>query len=127
MAIVNVSRPVPVPLAMIAGAGIGLLSGTVGVGGGIFLTPLILFMGWAGTKQTAAVSAAFILLNSISGLAGHLTSVNSLPSEIYFWAFAAMLGGIIGSGLGSRRLTNTTLYSLLAVVLVIAGVKFILV
>ncbi|MBU3966730.1 MAG: sulfite exporter TauE/SafE family protein [Euryarchaeota archaeon] len=127
MAIVNVSRHVPVPLAMIAGAGIGLLSGTVGVGGGIFLTPLILFMGWAGTKQTAAVSAAFILMNSIAGLAGHLTSVNSLPSEIYFWAFAAMLGGIIGSGLGSRRLTNTTLYSLLAVVLVIAGVKFILI
>lgn len=127
MAIANVSRPVPILLAMISGAGIGLLSGTVGVGGGIFLTPLILLMGWAGTKQTAAVSAAFILMNSISGLAGHLTGVRSLPSEIYFWAFAAMLGGIIGSGLGSRRLTNTTLYSLLAVVLVIAGVKFILV
>jgi hypothetical protein len=127
MAIVNVSKPVPVPLAMITGAVIGLLSGTVGVGGGIFLTPLILLMGWAGTKQTAAVSAAFILLNSIAGLAGHLTNVNSLPFEIYFWAFAAMLGGIIGSSLGSRRLSNTTLYSLLAVVLVIAGVKFILV
>ncbi len=127
MAIVNVSKPVPVPLAMISGAGIGLLSGTMGVGGGIFLTPLILFMGWAGTKQTAAVSAAFILMNSIAGLAGHLIIVNSLPSEIYFWAFAAMLGGIIGSGLGSRRLSNSTLYSLLAVVLVIAGVKFILV
>jgi uncharacterized membrane protein YfcA len=127
MAIANVSKPVPVYLAIASGAGIGLLSGTVGVGGGIFLTPLILFMGWAGTKQTAAVSAAFILMNSIAGLAGHLTSVNSLPSEIYFWAFAALLGGIIGSGLGSRWLSNTTLYSLLAVVLVIAGVKFILV
>jgi uncharacterized membrane protein YfcA len=126
-AIVNVSRPIPVYLAMITGVGIGLLSGTVGVGGGIFLTPLILFMGWAGTKQTAALSAAFILMNSIAGLAGHLTSVNALPSEIYFWGFAAMLGGIIGSGLGSRRLANATIYSLLAVVLVIAGVKFIFV
>lgn len=126
-AIANVSKPVTVPLAVVSGAGIGLLSGTVGVGGGIFLTPLILFMGWAGTKQTAAVSAAFILLNSISGLAGHLSSVRSLPSEIYLWAFVAMLGGIIGSGLGSRRLSNTMLYSLLAVVLVIAGIKFILV
>jgi len=125
--ITHMSKPVPVPLAMISGAGIGLLSGTVGVGGGIFLTPLILLMGWAGTKQTAAVSAAFILLNSIAGLAGHMISVKSLPSEIYFWAFAAMLGGIIGSGFGSRRFSNATLYSLLAVVLVIAGVKFILV
>ena len=126
-AIANVSSPVPVPAAMLSGAGIGLLSGTVGVGGGIFLTPLILFMGWAGTKQTAAVSAAFILLNSIAGLAGHLSSVRSLPPEIYIWAFTAMLGGIIGSGLGSRRFANSTLYSMLSVVLVIAGVKFILV
>ncbi len=126
MAIVNVSEAVPVPLAMFSGAGIGLLSGTVGVGGGIFLSPLILFMGWAGTKQTAAVSAAFILVNSIAGLAGQLSSVGSLPSEIYFWAFAALLGGIIGSGLGSGRFANTTLYSLLAVVLVMAGVKFVL-
>lgn len=74
-----------------------------------------------------AMSIPGNIYKQIVGLAGHLTSVNSLPSEIYFWAFAAMLGGIIGSGLGSRRLTNTTLYSLLAVVLVIAGVKFILI
>jgi len=121
------TRPMPVAAAIFAGAGIGLLSGTVGVGGGIFLTPLILYMGWAGTKTTASVSAAFILMNSISGLAGHISSVRYLPSEIYIWAFAALLGGTIGSGLGSRKLANPTLYSLLAVVLVIAGVKFILV
>ena len=125
-AIANVSSPVPVPLAVLSGAGIGLLSGTVGVGGGIFLSPLILFMGWAGTKQTAAVSAAFILMNSIAGLGGHLASVKFLPAQIYVFAIAALIGGIIGSGLGSRRLANHTLYSLLAVVLVIAGVKFIL-
>ena len=126
-AIVNSTKPIPIPAAIIAGAGIGLLSGTVGVGGGIFLTPLILYMGWAGTKQTAAVSAAFILINSISGLEGHLSSMESLPPEIYVWGLAALLGGIIGSGLGSRHFANATLYNLLAVVLVIAGVKFILV
>lgn len=126
-AFVKIERPVPLHLAMISGAGIGLLSGTVGVGGGIFLTPLILFMGWAGTKQTASVSAAFILVNSIAGLAGHLASVKFLPPEIYMWAFAAMAGGIIGSGLGSRRFANATLYSLLALVLVIAGLKFMMV
>ncbi len=127
VAAVNSTKPMPIPAAIIAGAGIGLLSGTVGVGGGIFLTPLILYMGWAGTKQTAAVSAAFILMNSISGLAGHISSMESLPSIIYLWALAALLGGIIGSGLGSRQFANATLYNLLAVVLVIAGVKFVLV
>ncbi len=127
MAAVNSTKPMPIPAAIIAGAGIGLLSGTVGVGGGIFLTPLILYMGWAGTKQTAAVSAAFILMNSISGLAGHLSSMESLPSEIYVWGLAALLGGIIGSGLGSRKFTNAMIYNLLAVILVIAGIKFVLV
>ncbi len=126
-ATVNSTRPMHVPAAIFAGAGIGLLSGTVGVGGGIFLTPLVLYMGWAGTKTTASVSAAFILMNSISGLAGHISSVSFLHSEIYLWAFTAFLGGIIGSSLGSRHLANATLYSLLAVVLVFAGIKFILV
>lgn len=78
-ATVNATRPMSIPGAIFAGAGIGLLSGTVGVGGGIFLTPLILFMGWAGTKQTAAVSAAFILMNSISGLAGCLDFQFKVP------------------------------------------------
>jgi uncharacterized membrane protein YfcA len=96
------------------------------VGGGIFLSPLLLFMGWAGTKQTAGISAAFILVNSIAGISGHLASVKFLPEVIYPWVFAAVLGGIIGSRLGSRRFVNATLYRLLAVVLVIAGVKLML-
>lgn len=118
-------KPVPVLLAVLFGAGIGLLSGAVGVGGGIFLSPLLLFMGWARTKQTAGVSAFFILVNSIAGISGHLASVKFLPDAVYTWAFAAALGGIIGSGLGSRQFANATLYRLLAVVLVIAGAKLI--
>ncbi|MFA4956211.1 MAG: sulfite exporter TauE/SafE family protein [Candidatus Methanoperedens sp.] len=121
------AKPVPVPKAMLFGAGIGLLSGAIGVGGGIFLSPLLLFMGWAKTKQTAGVSAAFILVNSIAGISGHLSSVKFLPESVYPWAIAAVLGGIIGSSLGSRRFVNTTLYRLLAVVLVIAGAKLIFV
>lgn len=124
---VNSTRPMPVLAAILAGAGIGLLSGMVGVGGGIFLSPLILFMGWAGTKQTAGVSAMFILVNSIAGMVGHLASVKFLPGAIGYWAFAAVLGGVIGSHMGCRRFTNATLYQLLAVVLVIAGVKFMIV
>ncbi|HEY9204577.1 MAG TPA: sulfite exporter TauE/SafE family protein [Candidatus Methanoperedens sp.] len=122
-AVTDSVKPVPVPWAVLSGAGIGLLSGAVGVGGGIFLSPLLLFMGWARTKQTAGVSAAFILVNSIAGIAGHLASMKFLPDAIYPWAFAAVLGGIIGSSLGSRRFMNATLYRLLAVVLIIAGAK----
>ncbi|MCE8424403.1 MAG: sulfite exporter TauE/SafE family protein [Candidatus Methanoperedens sp.] len=118
-------KQVPVLWAVLFGAGIGLLSGAVGVGGGIFLSPLLLFMGWARTKETAGVSAAFILVNSIAGIAGHVASVRFLPDVIYPWAFAAMFGGIIGSHLGSRRFVNPTFYRLLAIVLIIAGAKLI--
>jgi len=121
------TRPVPVFKAMLFGAGIGLISGAIGVGGGIFLSPLLLFMGWAKTKQTAGISAAFILVNSIAGISGHLSSVKILPDSIYLWAIAAVLGGIIGSRLGSQRFVNATLYRLLAVVLVVAGAKLMLI
>lgn len=126
-AITDAVKPVPVLWAVLFGAGIGLLSGAIGVGGGIFLSPLLLLMGWAKTKETAGVSAAFILVNSIAGISGHLASVKFLPDVIYPWVFAAVLGGIIGSSLGSRRFVNVTLYRLLAVILVIAGVKLIFV
>ncbi|MFZ3058841.1 MAG: sulfite exporter TauE/SafE family protein [Candidatus Methanoperedens sp.] len=125
-AVTDAFKPVPVLWAMLFGAGIGLLSSAIGVGGGIFLSPLLLFMGWARTKETAGISAAFILVNSIAGISGHLVSVKFLPDVIYPWAFAAVFGGIIGSRLGSRRFVNATLYRLLAVVLVIAGAKLIL-
>jgi hypothetical protein len=120
-------KPVPLILALLCGAGIGLLSGLTGVGGGIYLTPLLLFMGWAETRESAGVSAAFIFVNSIAAICGHLTSMNTLPSAIPYWAAAAVVGGIIGSEFGSRRLGNLTLRRLLAVVLVIAGLKLILV
>jgi hypothetical protein len=117
------AKPIPLWAALIAGAGIGLLSGLTGVGGGIFLSPLLLFMGWAETKQTSGVSAAFILVNSIAGLLGHSSGVTSLPNVIPFWAIAAVVGGWIGAEYGSKRIGNTTIRRLLAVVLVIAGLK----
>lgn len=116
---------VPVPPAVASGAGIGFLSGLTGTGGGIFLSPLLLFTGWLDTKQTAGVSAAFILVNSIAGLLGNLASVQGLPSALPFWALAAALGGFIGAGLGSRRLGHSALQRVLAVVLIIAGLKLI--
>ena len=115
----------PWPAAVVAGAGIGLLAGLTGTGGGIFLTPLLLAAGWAGTRFAAGTSAAFILANSISGLAGNLASVGSLPSAIPLWLGAAAAGGAIGSQLGSRQLPSPWIRRALALVLLVAGLKLI--
>jgi uncharacterized membrane protein YfcA len=120
-------KKIPLPIALVCGAGIGLLSGLIGVGGGIFLSPLLVLMGWARVKEQSGVAAAFILVNSISGILGHLTALKSLPSVLPYWIIAAVIGGTIGSRLGSVRLGNLTLRRLLAVVLVVASVKLFLV
>jgi len=93
------------------------------VGGGIFLSPLLLLLGWADVRHTAGVPAAFILVNSAAGLLGHWQSMKSLPHEILWWAPAAFIGGLVGAELGSRRLTPLVMRRLLAAVLVVAGVK----
>ena len=77
--------------------------------------------GWAGPRQAAGVLAAFILVNSVAGLAGHLSGVRFLPPAIPVWAAAAIVGGFLGAGLGSRKLATRTLQRLLAAALVIAG------
>jgi uncharacterized membrane protein YfcA len=113
------------PVAMGVGAGIGFLSGLTGTGGGIFLTPLLLFCHWARTKQASAVSALFILVNSIAGLTGFITAKQSVPTLAITLAAAAIGGGAIGSYLGSRRFPVRTIAILLATVLVVAGCKLI--
>jgi len=120
-------KPLSIPVAVLCGGGIGLLSGSIGVGGGIFLSPLLMLTGWAGARQTAGVSAAFILVNSVAGILGHSASMKFIPIDVGYWGFAAVLGGIAGSHLGSNKLAPTILYSLLAIVLVIAGFKLLLV
>jgi uncharacterized membrane protein YfcA len=117
-------RP-PTGAAVLSGAGIGLLAGLTGTGGGIFLSPLLLFMRWADTRETGGVSAAFILVNSAAGLAANPASIGNLPDDLPIWAAAAVVGGVIGSELGSRRLGTLTFKRLLGVVLVIAGAKLI--
>jgi uncharacterized membrane protein YfcA len=111
--------------AILSGATIGLLAGLTGTGGGIFLSPLLLFMGWAETRETGGVSAAFILVNSAAGLAGNPASLDALPNQMWLWSAAAVVGGLIGSELGSRRLGTPTFRRLLGVVLLIAGAKLI--
>jgi hypothetical protein len=117
-----------ISLAMAIGAAMGLLSGLTGVGGGIFLSPLLLMLGWAGTKQTAAVAAPFILVNSIAGLAaGFVAGTAALPGATWALAAAVLAGGWLGAEYGSRRFTNPVVRRFLAVVLGVAGAKMVLI
>lgn len=120
------SRPPRKPVAVGIGAGLGLLSGLTGTGGGIFLTPLLIFMRWAKTKTASAVSALFILLNSASGLLGNISATKTFPAFAVSLLVAAGVGGAIGSHLGSRRLAPMAIKRLLAIVLIIAGLKLVL-
>ncbi|HXI98343.1 MAG TPA: sulfite exporter TauE/SafE family protein [Gemmatimonadaceae bacterium] len=115
----------PLWAAVMAGLAIGFLSGLTGVGGGIFLSPLLLSMGWAETRATSGVAAPFILVNSIAGLLGHIASVSQLPPNVPVWGAAALIGGWIGAGYGSKRAPVPVLRQLLSLVLVVAGVKLI--
>jgi uncharacterized protein len=114
-------------IALLIGAAIGLLSGLVGVGGGIFLTPVLLLMHWSETKTAAGVSALFIFVNSAAGLAGNYSQVSVLPSDAWIWVVAAVAGGIVGSTLGAKKFDSLTLRRVLATVLLFAAVKLLVV
>ena len=116
-------RPPILPVALAVGLGVGLLSGIVGVGGGIFLSPIILFLGWAAPRVTSGTVAAFILLVSASGLAGNLASIGKLPPELPWFALAVVAGGLLGTWFGSRRLPPPGLVMALGVVELVAAYK----
>lgn len=116
---------VPWPAGLLAGGAIGVLAGLSGTGGGIFLTPFLVFAGWAPTREAAGMSGAFILANSIAGLTGLLTGGLQLPPELPFWVLAVGVGGLMGSWIGAERFSIFQLRRALAVVLVIAAVKLV--
>jgi uncharacterized protein len=116
-------HPPSVPVALGVGAGLGFVSGLAGVGGGIFLTPLLIILGWARTKSASAVSAVFILVNSIAGLAGTFASTRALPGVALPLGAAVIVGGAAGSYLGSHRFSVVLIKKLLACVLAIAALK----
>jgi uncharacterized protein len=120
------THPPPLWAALLTGLAIGFPSGLTGVGGGIFLSPLMLYMGWADTRTTSGVAAPFILVNSIAGLLGHFSSVAQLPPNILIWGVAVVLGGLMGATYGSSRAPAPVLRRLLALVLIVASVKLIL-
>ena len=116
------TRDPPVWLGVLLGCGIGLLSGLTGTGGGIFLSPLLLFFAWSAPRPTSGVAAVFILCNSAAGLLGNLASVQALPPGLPLYAGAVLAGALIGTTLGIRLRAPLVLKSL-GLVLVVAGTK----
>jgi hypothetical protein len=116
---------VPTIPAVGIGAGIGLLAGLTGTGGGIFLSPILLLTGWSPMLAASGIAAAFILANSVSGLLGNVSRLGAVPPEIPLWALAVALGALIGSAVGTRQNRNLLLRRALSVILVIAGLKLI--
>jgi uncharacterized protein len=113
----------PRVVALLSGAAIGLLAGLTGTGGGIFLSPLLIVAGWANIREASGVSAAFILTNSVAALAGEPTSVDVISLDTLPWMGSAVLGGVIGSELGSHYMKTATSRKLLGCLLVVAGAK----
>jgi uncharacterized membrane protein YfcA len=111
------------PMAVAYGAGIGLLAGLTGIGGGIFLAPVLMLTGQFDTRESSGISAAFILVNSLAAIAGCVSRTNELPSELALWAIAAVGGGMVGSELALKHLGQVALRRLLALVLVFTGAR----
>lgn len=105
------------------GAALGFLAGTTGIGGGIFLSPILLALGWADIKQTASVSSAFIVLNSAAGLAAKLPRVPLDVALLTPMALTVIGGALVGAWAGARRLRTRAMQVLLGVVLLVAGAK----
>ena len=115
----------PLWISLPAGAVLGLLAGLTGTGGGIFLSPLILLLGWEKPRATSGVAAAFILANSAAGLAGNVASLGNVPPEMPLLLAAVGAGALLGVWLGVRRLPQSSLLQLLGLVLAVAGAKLI--
>jgi uncharacterized membrane protein YfcA len=119
-------KTVPLPTALVWGSAIGIVSGMVGVGGGIFLGPVLLLFGWATARQMAGIVAAFVLINSVAALVGFGARHQGLPVEpgaVLAFAAAVFVGGLIGTGIGTRRLGHVGLRRVLAAILLFASLK----
>ena len=116
-------KPANIFLSLLAGGIIGFLSGLIGFGGGIILSPVLLLLKWTDQKQTAAISALFIFVNSLSGLAGQMNAGITFTGGMYLYVVLAVAGGICGAYLGALKFNQSILKNILAIVLLLAAVK----
>jgi len=119
------SKGPPFMPSLAAGGVLGIVSGVTGVGGGIFLAPLVLGLGWAGPRQVAAISAVFNFLNSGAALAGAWATMPALPAELPLWLLCVGVGGYIGSWFGAFYFKPQTLRSILAFLLIAGALRMI--
>jgi uncharacterized protein len=118
-------KDIPIGWGVACGVAIGFLAGLTGTGGGIFLSPILLFMGWSETRTASGVTSVFILCNSLAGLLGNYASVQAVPPQVLLFAVAVMAGALVGTRLGISTLAKRGILRALAVVLIIAGFKLI--
>lgn len=121
------TEQMPFVYGLIGGSLIGLISGLIGIGGGIFLSPIIIMANWTSVKNASGVAALFILFNSLAGLAGHVLALNKLDHYIFYWIVVVVIGGLIGSFLGTIKFNNKIIITFLFLVLLSAGLKFLLI
>jgi uncharacterized membrane protein YfcA len=119
------TKQLPIIIGILIGAVLGFISGVIGIGGGIILSPLILVFNWGNLKETSAVSALFIVINSIAGIIGFLKQGVTFQPQLFLWLVIGLAGSFIGSYWGSKRAGNNTLKNVLALVLLFAAVKLI--
>jgi uncharacterized membrane protein YfcA len=120
------NRSLSIPIALAFGAGIGLLSGMIGIGGGIILSPVLLLMRWSSLKEAAAVSSLFIFVNSVAGLLG-IKHWIPLDESLVYWIIIALFGGMLGARWGAQIASNQAVRWILALVLLIASVKLLVI
>jgi uncharacterized protein len=113
-------------IALPAGGALGTLAGLTGTGGGIFLSPLLVFMGWADARTATGIAALFIVVNSSAGLAGRLSSLQQLPAELPLLVGAAIVGAVIGTTANRRLFSPSILLRALGLVLLIAGAPLVI-
>lgn len=119
----NATQNPPVILALAIGIILGLVSGIIGIGGGILLSPILILAKYAKIKEASAASALFIFLNSTSGLAGLMTVHISFQSSIIYWILGVTVAGLLGSGIGSQTFSELNLKRVLSLVLIAASIK----
>jgi hypothetical protein len=111
---------------MVAGIAVGFVSGITGIGGGVFLSPLLIVLGWTSAKHAAALSAPFILTNSVLGFAGTVLAGERVAPGVEFYAVAALTGAVLGTTIGLRWMSDQTTRLVLALILLFAGVQLLL-